>query len=508
MAFIRAYISKETPIQRRLAPLLLGAALLCILPRSVFSQNHSQTFYDAPGFGPYAFDTLSGTATYCGCNDPKPDGTCHGNSEGNGSDEETVAATASDFALPSAGQVVLEWNEAFLAPVQEQSPPPVVVARNLAILHLAIHEVFEELDQANGTPTATAAACASSAAREVCAAFFPSRQGEFDRLWKEQTAQLPVQEKSAALERGAAIAQRWLESRRGDAAGTTTHYLPRSEPGQWRRTEPAMRPPELPRWFEVVPFVLETAAQFRPEAPPALNSSAYSEAVNEVRLMGGADSSLRTVEQTQIAHFWSDFSYTSTPPGHWNSIARTLASEEQLSAKETAKLFAILNVAMADAGIACWDAKYAYNFWRPATAIHRADEDRNEATSPDEEWRPLLAEPPHPEYVSGHATFSGAAATVLAALLGGDRVEFTTGSDAMTGAARHFSSLEECASEICMSRVYGGIHFSFSGKTGCELGRKVGEFTLENFGRALKPRAPEPITEGAAPADSLTSRTP
>ena len=202
-----------------------------------------------------------------------------------------------------------------------------------------------------------------------------------------------------------------------------------------------------------------------------------------MRRLGGAESESRTVEQTLIARFWSDFSYTCTPPGHWNGIALDLARQRQLPLAETARLFALLNVAMADAGIAAWDAKYHYNSWRPITAIQRADEDGNPATQPDSQWKSFLPSPPHPEYVSGHAAFSGAAAQILASYLGGDRVSFTATSDDVIGEVRRFNSLRACAEEIAQSRVYGGIHFSFSGKDGLELGRKVAEFAEANFDR-------------------------
>lgn len=146
-----------------------------------------------------------------------------------------------------------------------------------------------------------------------------------------------------------------------------------------------------------------------------------------------------------------------------------------------ARLFALINVAMADAGVATWEAKCHYNFWRPVTAIQRADEDENPRTENDPAWNSLLPCPPHPEYVSGHAAFSGAAATVLAAYLGSDQVEFTATSDDVPGVTRRFTSLRRCAEEIARSRILGGIHYTFAGRNGIELGEKVAALTLERF---------------------------
>jgi membrane-associated phospholipid phosphatase len=220
--------------------------------------------------------------------------------------------------------------------------------------------------------------------------------------------------------------------------------------------------------------------------------------MEEVRRLGGEKSKDRTEEQTLIAKFWSDFSYTSTPPGHWNHIARDLVRVRQLPLAETARLFALLNVAMADAGIAVWDTKYHYNLWRPITAIRRAGEDGNAATAPDPAWMSLLPSPPHPEYVSGHAGFSGAAARILAQQFGGDAVELATTSDSVPGVVRHFHSFQSCAEEIARSRVYGGIHYAMSGRAGLALGKRVAEHTLKEFdGLELRMRSARNLAANA-----------
>ena len=155
-----------------------------------------------------------------------------------------------------------------------------------------------------------------------------------------------------------------------------------------------------PQWKNVTPFALTSGDQFRPDAPPSLTSQTYADALNEVKSLGSVGSSTRTTDQTQIARFWADGSGTVTPSGHWNQIAKTAAQAEGNSVSENARLFAKLNVALADAGIAAWDAKYTYNFWRPITAIQKADQDGNDATTADINWSSLIVTPPFPEYLS------------------------------------------------------------------------------------------------------------
>lgn len=248
---------------------------------------------------------------------------------------------------------------------------------------------------------------------------------------------------------------------------------------------------KLPQWPRVAPFVMNSPDQFRPAAPPELTSAEYAGAVDEVQRLGGFDSSERTPEQTAIALFWADGGGTFTPPGHWNQIAADVALARGESLAENARLFALLNIALGDAGIAAWDAKYAYDLWRPIHAIHGADTDGNAATVADPTWTPLLKTPPFPSYTSGHSTFSGAASTVLAAIFG-DHVHFASQADGHNGftqrplaesqvARRSFDSFTEAAEEAGRSRIYGGIHFEFDNQAGLLAGRAIGSRVTESL---------------------------
>jgi membrane-associated phospholipid phosphatase len=171
--------------------------------------------------------------------------------------------------------------------------------------------------------------------------------------------------------------------------------------------------------------------------------------------------------------FWADGGGTETPPGHWNSIAQIIGAARGTTLEENARLFALLNIAMADAAICAWDAKYTYNFWRPVTAIAFAEPQLN--------WMSFIVTPPFPDYTSGHSTFSAAAATVLPLFFGTEDLPFTTGSDFLPGVFRSFSTCEDAAAEAALSRIYGGIHFRTASEDGLQAGASIGEWTFVHY---------------------------
>jgi membrane-associated phospholipid phosphatase len=225
---------------------------------------------------------------------------------------------------------------------------------------------------------------------------------------------------------------------------------------------------------------LTSGSQFRPTGAPSLTSAEYTAAFTEVKDYGSRDNSLRTADNTTSALFWADGGGTYTPAGHWNDIAATAASVAGKSVLDNARIFAQLNIALADAGIAAWDAKYTYNTWRPITAIRQADRDGNINTNADPNWTPLINTPPFPEYVSGHSTFSGAAAAVLTNAFGSN-FSFNSGSVGLPNVTRSFTSFDAAAAEAGQSRVYGGIHFQFANQDGLTLGKQIGNYVTNNL---------------------------
>jgi membrane-associated phospholipid phosphatase len=234
----------------------------------------------------------------------------------------------------------------------------------------------------------------------------------------------------------------------------------------------------------MTPWVLRRPSQFRLPPPLALTSAEYAADYNEIKSMGAFSGSPRSADQSELALFWAG-----NTPVFWNRIAAQIAATRSLSLSENAHLLVLLNVAMADAAIACWDAKYRYVFWRPITAIRAGDTDGNASTDPDPAWTPWLdsfptGTPPHPEYPSGHSTLSGAAASVLAAAFGDD-TSFTVISDVRPG-TRAFSSFSAAVAEIADARVFGGIHFRTSCVRANMLGQAVANYVSTHAMRALE----------------------
>lgn len=383
---------------------------------------------------------------------------------------------------------VHRWNTAYVDAIRTNNTPPCLGARALAMAHLALDRCLNRLQPRFEPITVDLPAPATEAepwseddtllALNACAlamgeALFTANRPAFESLFRAETGALPKNDDALAL--GREVAAEILRWRENDGATTTVHYVPRTDPGMWRRTAPQFRPPETPQKATVRPFVLQSPSQFRPPPPPAPESEAFAEARSEVKELGAKGSAVRTEEQSLIAEFWSDFSYTCTPPGHWNELATEKMAERRLSGHDAARLLALLNLAMADAAIAAWDCKYEYNFWRPETAIHHAGE---------KVWVSFLPCPPHPEYVSGHAAISGAAAGVMEAILPLRRGEsLLCRSDTVKDVVRTHSSYRACAAEIAASRVYGGIHYRFSGEAGLKLGSQVAEVVIEAITR-------------------------
>jgi membrane-associated phospholipid phosphatase len=220
--------------------------------------------------------------------------------------------------------------------------------------------------------------------------------------------------------------------------------------------------------------------QFRPPGPPPLDSDAFRRARAAVAAIGGAVSTARTAEQTEIARYWNDGTGSYALAGHWNAIAAAVLAPMGLGLEDEARRFAELNVALADAAIAVADAKYAFWFWRPVTAI------RSGAGGGD--WTPLLGTPDQPSYVSGHAVLSGAAASVLAGRLGERSFRFA--GDSLPGVSREFAGFGQAAREAADSRVYGGIHYPFDSADGLAAGKAIGAWTLSAFDRPGDDRGP------------------
>jgi len=321
--------------------------------------------------------------------------------------------------------------------------------------------------------SASKEAAVSAAAHKVLVALFPMNAPSFDDLNATTLATISNgPHKSRGIDWGESVAGHILALRLSDGSGATTAPPSGNGPGFWQPTPPQFAPYLLPQWGVVAPFAMPSSHAFRPPGPPALGSSKYLSDLNEVQALGAQVGSTRTPEQSLIALFWADGAGTETPPGHWNSIAQEVGAAQGNTMEQNARLFALLNIAMADAAICAWDAKYTYDFWRPVTAIR---------FSSDPTWSSFIVTPPFPDYVSGHSTFSGAASRVLAMFYGTDNIAFSTGSDFLPGVTRYFTTFSAAAGEAAVSRLYGGIHFRSANEDGLAFGIAIGEWAFTHY---------------------------
>jgi membrane-associated phospholipid phosphatase len=386
--------------------------------------------------------------------------------------------------------LVILWNQTLLQAIKTERTPPPLAARNMAMVHIAIydavnavHPICQPYGIAVQPPQGTSArAAAASAAHRVLIDLYPKLAPRFQAILHRSLAGIPAgPSKADGITLGQFVAAKVLASRKRDGSGKKVRYIPGSGPGLWKPTPPHFLEPLLPQWPKVACFAMRNGSQFRPAPPPALTSAAYTAAYREVKVLGAKHSARRTPDQTRIAWFWADVDGTVTPPGHWNRIAQTVALARGNTLVENARLFALLNITLADAGVLCWDSKYQYHFWRPIHAIRKAGITGNLATRPQRNWMPLITTPPFPSYTSGHSTFSGAAAAVLRIYFGTDHVPFTDTSESWRGGTRSFSRFSQAAAEAGQSRIYGGIHWQFDNTEGLASGRRLGEYVCRHF---------------------------
>ena len=387
---------------------------------------------------------------------------------------------------------VLDWNVTALKAISTAPINPPLEARNLAIVHAAMfdavnsivgefHAYAVELAAPNGaSPDAAAAAAAHFALVQV----YPAQQAMLDTAYAASLASIPDgPPKTDGITVGETVAAQILAIRASDGAGAAiaAPYTPGTAPGNWMPTPPAFLPALDPGWGSVRPFFLEEGSQFRPGPPPALTSAQYTRDFNEIKQIGSANSTTRTQAQTDLAHFWS-----LPAPRYWNPAARQVAIAQGLTLSQNAHALALLNLAGADALVACWDAKFTYNQWRPVTGIRAADTTGNPGTIADPNWTPLLVTPWFPDYIAGHTTYAGASEEVLEHLFGRQPgVVMTLTSPVTPGVIETYATFEDIADAVVEARVVGGIHWRTSSVRGKRVGEHVGAFVVSHF---LRPK--------------------
>ncbi len=387
--------------------------------------------------------------------------------------------------------VVIDWNVIATSAAPAAGKNPVEQSRIFAMTHAAIHDALNAIDRRNNTyalnqraePGASPEAAVAAAAHDVLVAQLPTQQANLDAAYAASLVNIadgPAKTRGVAIGQAAAAAILALRSADGSMAVVT--YMSGTEPGDYQLTPPNFTPAILPGWGSVTPFTMRSGSQFRPDPSELFDMTGqrYTEDYNEVKSVGEAASTTRTAEQSEIARFW----YEGSPTG-WNRIARVVSAQRGLDLWRNARLFGLLNFAMADGFIAGFDAKYFYNFWRPITAIRAGETDNNPATVADPAWSAFLITPFSPDYTSTHSVLGAAAAEALARFFGTDKISFTMTSGApFSGITRSYTSFSQAAQENADSRVYAGIHFRTACSDGVKQGRKVGRYA---FLHSLRP---------------------
>ena len=411
-----------------------------------------------------------------------------------------AALLASIVAGKTSGDEVTRWNQIATDASTTPNTDPLTETRIFAILHVAIHDAVNAVEsryepylpRTSPVTGASVEAAIAGAAHDTLVALLPESKVSYDAAMEETLRTVPDDSrKTAGLQVGRAAAAAILKARENDGANQTVQYVPGTKPGEYCPTPPDFTPAFKPNWGSVTPFVLTSSAQFRPPEPPVVNSPSALADIEEVKIIGGSKSVTRTAEQSEIARYW----FENSPRG-WNRIAREVAAARQFDVWENARLFALVNLAMADGFIGGFECKYHYNYWRPVTAIRERG---------DSEWLSYLWTPPVPDYPSTHTVLGAAAATVMARFFNTDLVSFSMTSGApYPNITRKFWSFSEAARENGASRILAGIHFRTAVNEGYIQGARIGEWVFAN---ALRPANPRPaITVSPVSKASTTAK--
>lgn len=401
------------------------------------------------------------------------------------------APTAAAAPPDAGGEVVRAWNDLSFRTTRLKSASDAVAARVYAMVNVAIYDAVNGLAQSSSQRRAPAVvapvpgahgdarAAAAGAAHDVLVALYPDQAAQYDaRLATDLAAASPAAQARAGREWGAEVAQGVLAARSNDGSSPSqTQFPPPGQPiGAFHTSWGGVQ------FRDFKPFVIADPDSYTGEGPPALSSEAYATAFNEVKVLGNA--ALPDAEKSATFSFWHLAGGTNQPPGAWLQVAQDVSESQRLSLSDTARLFALQSMAMADSVAPTYQTKYDHFFWRPQTAIRAALDDGNPATAPDTQWAARAGSiGSSPENWSGHSSFSAAAATVLAGFFCQDDLGFTLTSDT-SGATRSYPSFSAAALEAGRSRVLGGFHFQFSNQAGLDAGRAIAD---EVLAKALLP---------------------
>jgi len=392
-----------------------------------------------------------------------------------------VIAAALTFALPAIparADVIMDWNAKADAIGSEKQLVNSANSRAQAMLHVAMFEAVNAIDRRytpyklnlSADPGMSREAAAAVAAHDVLVALYPDQKADLDATLATSLSAIANGEaKSRGVELGRKAASDMIALRADDGSNTPESYRPQTSPGVY---VPTIVPIESAAG-KITPWVMRTGSQFRPAPPPALTSEVWTKDLNEIREYGSLNSAKRSAEQTTIGRFWFF-----TGPRTYNSIVRQIATAKNMDLVDCARLYALTAMAASDAFIAVFDGKYAYNLWRPITAIRNADVTNNPATPREAAWVPLGTTPMHPEYPCAHCIVASAVSNVLQGVVGNEVGEITLSSPTAPGVTRKWTRLQDYSDEVANARIYAGFHYRFSTEAGKEMGKKIAELTL------------------------------
>jgi hypothetical protein len=400
------------------------------------------------------------------------------------------ASSYADSAVGPANEVI-QWNKTLLTIVRTPGAQPATVhpTRSFAIMHAAIYDAVNAIDATHKpylvrigrvSPHASQEAAVAAAAHETLNSLYPAFQTTFDQQYDQSLAQIPDGAgKTTGIDVGRAVALAILALRTDDgSAATPIPFVFGNAPGDYQSTPPNFPPqPVFTHWPRVTPFALERARQFRLGPPPALTSAEYTAVFNEVKSLGIANSTAATADQKLIGRFWNG-----AIQNYWNEITQTAVNAHHLTIAQSARVFALLNLTLADEVIAFYDSKYTYKFWRPVTAIRAAATTGNPDTVADPNWLPQAGKTAaDPSYPGAHATISAGGAFVLSAFFGNKPFQFSVTSEVLPGVVRSFDSFAAVEKEASLSRIYAGQHFRSDENAGERLGSALADFVVDNF---------------------------
>jgi hypothetical protein len=398
-----------------------------------------------------------------------------------------LAPAAARAAPTSTSNAVITWNvHAQTAIFDGAQQSPTAAARSFAMVQGAVYDAVNAIE---GTPYEpylvaprsrhgdSAPAAVATAAHHVLLSMFPAQAEPLRAQYDEALAAIPDgRSERGGIAVGAAAAAAMVAARRDDGAFSDATWKAGTAPGQWRPTPPGFL--QVGAWFATLkPFVIRDPAEFRTPGPPALTSAAYARDLNEVKALGSATNSIRTQDQTEAAIWWDDPRLV-----EWD-IKRQLVATHRLGTLQTARMFAMVDIAAADSLIACYREKWHWSFWRPVTAIPLADTDGNPATAADPAWTPLRITAPSTEYPSGHACYTSATTAAMRRFFGRDDLRFSAHS-ADSGTTRHYDSLSVAMAELLEARIWAGVHYRTAAVDGETLAATVTRDVLgREFGR-------------------------